>query len=295
MAMTQNDFLLSCLALFFSWILLASWLPTWRLVPYAFIAGLLAASGVFLYSIFSSSLPVHQSSPHSSFPEPSSLSLTSSPARTPIHGQDHRKPSDFDLDVAPFASYPALSTAADTLLNLVLRDYVRSWFGHMSSTNTFPATIRRALIHVFHVITTKAIGLDPARIAVTRLLPIIISHHRIYSNAETMTTSKAPHAAADEIQTLIVSFYNDGRLHPAVVGSSLDMNTPQQHYLRRLLDRLLPVLMPDSMLRSLTVTVLVREIMACAVLLPVLQMLSDPDILNQWIEAYVSPPPIESV
>jgi len=198
-------------------------------------------------------------------------------------------------DLVPLASYPALSTAAETLLTIVLRDYVRSWFSHISLTDTFPATIRRTLIHVLDVITTKVIGLDIARIAVTRLLPILIGHHRTYSDAESTVISKDPHAAADDVQTLIVSLYNDGRLHPAAGASPLDANGPQQHYLRRLLDRLLPVLMPHSMTRSLAITVLVREVIASAVLLPVLQMLSDPDVLNQWIEAYVSALPPERV
>jgi sorting nexin-25 len=61
----------------------------------------------------------------------------------------------------------------------------------------------------------------------------------------------------------------------------------QQEHLRRTVVRLLPEILPENVIRSRAVSVLLKEIVACAVLSPVMQLLSEPDTWNQLMEAYV--------
>ena len=69
-----------------------------------------------------------------------------------------------------------------------------------------------------------------------------------------------------------------------------DTKLVQQEYLRKLVVRLMPEILPESMMKSKAVSVIIKEIVACAVLASVMQMLSDPDTWNQLMEAYVSIP-----
>lgn len=62
---------------------------------------------------------------------------------------------------------------------------------------------------------------------------------------------------------------------------------PQQDYLRRLVEtRILPAVLPAHLLASGAVAAVIREIVACAVLVPVAQLLADPDTWNMLMESY---------
>ncbi|KAH0051551.1 intermediate filament, regulator of G-protein signaling, partial [Aureobasidium melanogenum] len=75
-----------------------------------------------------------------------------------------------------------------------------------------------------------------------------------------------------------------GKLHPAAALAFSDTKLLQQTHLRRLVAKILPLVMPEYMKTSAAVTTLVKEIVACAVLTPIVLMLSDPDFFNQLIE-----------
>jgi hypothetical protein len=53
------------------------------------------------------------------------------------------------------------------------------------------------------------------------------------------------------------------------------------------MERVIPLVMPEKEAKSRAVLVLVREIVACAVLHPVMKLLADPDVWNQLIEHMV--------
>ncbi|KAI1041175.1 hypothetical protein LB505_002552 [Fusarium chuoi] len=58
----------------------------------------------------------------------------------------------------------------------------------------------------------------------------------------------------------------------------------QQDYLRSLVAKIVPKVLPENMLSSRAVSIIIREIVACAVLFPVIQLLSEPDTWNQLME-----------
>jgi sorting nexin-25 len=91
---------------------------------------------------------------------------------------------------------------------------------------------------------------------------------------------------SEELDLAIAAKYRDGKLHAAASLAYADTKIVQQGYLRNLVKDLLPILLPGSALRSRAVAVLVNELVACAVLLPVMGMLSEPDTWNQIMENY---------
>jgi sorting nexin-25 len=85
----------------------------------------------------------------------------------------------------------------------------------------------------------------------------------------------------------IAGKYKDGKLHPAASLAYADTKLVQQEYLRNLTKDLLPRLLPENVIASRAVGVIIKELVSCAVLSPVMQLLSDPDTWNQVMEAYV--------
>lgn len=61
-----------------------------------------------------------------------------------------------------------------------------------------------------------------------------------------------------------------------------------QDYLRKVVEKILPLVLPEKEIGSRVVGVIVREIVACAILSPILAMLAVPDTWNQLVVALVS-------
>lgn len=92
---------------------------------------------------------------------------------------------------------------------------------------------------------------------------------------------------SEELDLAIAAKYKEGRLHQAASLAYSNTKPIQQQHLRSIVSRLLPKVMPANMATSPAVNVLIKEIVACAVLSPVMQMLADPDTWNQLMEGYV--------
>ncbi|KAK5010636.1 tRNA (guanine-N(7)-)-methyltransferase (tRNA(m7G46)-methyltransferase), partial [Cryomyces antarcticus] len=91
---------------------------------------------------------------------------------------------------------------------------------------------------------------------------------------------------SEELDLAIAEKYKNGVLHPATSLTYSSSRPVQQQHLRVIVQKLLPKLLPDDMLTSPSVSILIQEIVACAVLFPVMQMFADPDTWNQVMESY---------
>jgi sorting nexin-25 len=77
------------------------------------------------------------------------------------------------------------------------------------------------------------------------------------------------------------SYDDDTRLHRAVSSRSLETRPAQEEHLRMLADIVLRRVLPERERKSSAVRIIAREIVAVAVLAPVVEMLSDPDFWNR--------------
>lgn len=210
---------------------------------------------------------------------------------------------------------PRVSAALDTLLASVLRENVRSWFSHISQPGplqdqTFPnnvdATIRVALGNL----RDRLLAVDDVvEVLTSRLVPLLTAHFHDFNEAERAIRGRKLNRSvteSDELDLAIAARYRELRearavaagkapgntnsgLHSAAQLSYSEANTKlvQQDYLRRVVgEKLLPQLLPAKFLASRPVAALVREIVACAVLYPLLQILAEPDTYNQLMENY---------
>ena len=130
---------------------------------------------------------------------------------------------------------------------------------------------------------------DLVDIAVSRIVPIVTTHLKDFGLAEQAIRGKALNrnvTESEELDLAIAAKYRDGKLHPAASLTFSDTKLVQQEHLRKILVRVLPEVLPDDVVQSRAVLVLVKEIVACAVLFPLMQILADGDTWNQSMEAY---------
>ena len=286
MALRARDISLASFAAFVAWGYLVSWAPVLRFLGYAFVAGASTTFLAIVTLVFLSSRPYQDTGNKSAYgprsaafvsPEtwPEETAWLSSSAiyrRTPLY------PPSF-----------MISDSIDSLLDGILRDYVGSWYGRISQKSSFineiERTIRTALINI----TDRLFDLDIIEITVSRIVPLVTAHLRDFYEAERAVRGKNLNrnvTESVELDLAIAGKYRDGKLHPASSLAYADLKLVQQEYLRRIVVRLLPRVLPETMTKSRAVTVLIKEIVSCAVLAPLMQILADPDTWNQLMEAY---------
>lgn len=285
MSLTHKHFLAAAFVLFVAWGLAVQSLPILRFVGYAFVLGASATLGLISVTILTVSRPFADgqyldgplSTPGFLRPE----KWRSEVAQLKAHAAHH--------PVVLYVKSFVVSQALDSLLALALRDFVSSWYRNISSSpafvNEIEKNIRAALVELRERLARE----DMVNIVVTRIVPIVNNHLKDVDNAERVVKGRSLSRSmteSEELDLAIAAKYRDGKLHPAASLSYSDTKSIEQDYLRKIVVRILPDLVSDDIMSSRAVSVLVKEIVACAVLLPVVQLLKDPDTWNQIVENY---------
>ncbi|EJP67616.1 intermediate filament protein MDM1 [Beauveria bassiana ARSEF 2860] len=280
MALKRRDVIIASIVAFIAWGYVVSWFGALRWAGYAFGGGLL----VGLFALLGA-LILFARNPDDRRPRPRAA-LFLAPQRWRDEVAALRKRQAYER---PSLDLPSqrVAMAVDNLLDLVLRDFVQVWYTNISPNSEFPdevdRAIRLAIISLLDCLRDK----DIVELSISRVVPILTAHFRDFYEAERSIRGKKLNKSvteSEELDLAIAAKYNKGKLHPAASLSFPDMKIVQQDYLRGLIARVLPKVMPRHMLSSRAVSIIVKEIVSCAVLSPVMQLLSEPDTWNQIME-----------
>ncbi|OBS19802.1 hypothetical protein FPOA_11526 [Fusarium poae] len=280
MALKRRDVIVAGLAAFIAWGFAASWSPVLRWAGHAFVVGsfvtlVLLLAGLFLVS----------RRPNDRTLPPNGVTFLSPKSwRSEVQALRQRQ-SYTPTQIQPGS--PRVSKAIDNLLGLIIRDFVSSWYSNISRNPTFTnqvdKAVREALLSLCDILRDK----DLADLVTSRLVPLLTAHFRDFYEAEKAVRGKKLNRSvteSEELDLAIASKFRDGRLHPAASLSFPDTKMVQQDYLRSLVAKIMPQILPENMLSSRAVSIIIREIVGCAVLFPVIQLLSEPDTWNQLME-----------
>lgn len=284
MALKGRDVILAGIACFVAWGYATNWFPAIRWAGHAFVAGFVACLVVILACtlLFSRGLDTPFSSktlrPHGPkflgreawATEVTALRKRQTYIRRPL-----------------YAASPKISTAIDDILDLITRDFIWSWYSKISENPVFRNEVDKAIRCALEKIRDRLFEVDLPEVLTTRLVPILTAHFRDFNEAERAVRGRKLNRSvteSEELDLAIASKYKDGKLHSAASLSYSDLKLTQQDFLRQTITKVLPHVLPDNILNSRAVQTLIREIVACAVLSPILQILSDPDTWNQLME-----------
>lgn len=182
---------------------------------------------------------------------------------------------------------PAASQAIDDFLELILREFVSAWYSNVSKNPGFVNEVDKTIRIALGNLRQRLLKADIIESVTTRFVPILTAHFRDFYDAERAVRGKNLNRTvteSEELDLAIAAKYNDGKLHPAVSLAYSSTQASSQQYLRRLTSRLLPNLLPQRGSRA--VICIVRELVACAVLSPIMRLLADSDTWNQLMEVY---------
>lgn len=286
MLVTRKHVALAGFVAFVAWGLAVQSFPVLRFIGYAFTTGALLtfASMLLLILTVSRSLPLPPSTPLLVCPTPAFLVANKWKQETSLL----KAKSEYQASDLYLKSF-VVSQAIDSLLALALRDFVSSWYKNISSSPVFVNEIDKNIRVAITELTGRLAREDVVNVIVTRAIPIITTHLRDFDQAERLVKGRALNRSvteSEELDLAIAAKYKDGKLHPAASLSFSDTKTVEQEHLRKVVVRILPEVVNEDVIGSRAVSVLLKEIIACAVLLPVIQLLKDPDTWNQVVENY---------
>lgn len=181
-----------------------------------------------------------------------------------------------------------VSESLESLVDLIIGNFVKSWYQAISHDPAFTAHVKRTIHHALAALRDRLLDTDVVELVVNRVVPLLTTHLADITAAERAVRGKHFNKVlteSEELDLAIAGKYKEGKLHKAAALGHSDMKLAQQDHLRGIVRKLLPVLLPDCERNSAVVSILVTEIVSCAVLHPVLVLLSDPDTWNQLIEA----------
>ncbi|EMD32662.1 RGS domain protein [Gelatoporia subvermispora B] len=189
-----------------------------------------------------------------------------------------------------YPEYPVVSSTLNDILIMIVRDFVLVWYKEISSSPSFPTAVSATLHSSLERVLTRLETIDLTALLVKRILPKITTHIEQYRQSEVALRGAGLErklTQSEELDLLLAGRYasRGEKLHPAVdnLSSTFTKQAEEQH-LRELVDKALPRILPEKEARSHAVKVVVKEIVACAVLYPVMDMLSDPDFWNRSID-----------
>ena len=290
MALKRRDVAVAAVAVFIAWGYLTHYSPSLRFLPYAFFAGAIATVALQAWRMLTLSLDCDARSPRLFPYGPRHVAFLASD-RWRAERDALTARSTYMMEPLYPASF-VISDSLDVLLGLVLRDFVKSWYGSISKSPTFVNEVDRAVRAALGDIRDRLLQVDLIDLAVSRMVPLITDHLRAAYEAERLVRGKKLSrnvTESEELDLAIAAKYKEGRLHPAASLAYSNTSLVQQQHLRSIVARLLPHILPRNMTTSPAVNVLIKEIVACAILSPVMQMFADPDMWNQLMEGYASP------
>jgi sorting nexin-25 len=285
MALSRQHVVLASVGGFISWGLIVSWIPVARYLGYAFVSGGLLVLFTLLSLVL---LTVRSKSNDGGSRENCQTIAFLAPNNWRREVDNYRKNAVYE----PSSLHPqsfVVSEGIDELLRLASRDFISSWYRNISRSPVFVHEIDKALRIALANLRDRISSEDLVSIIVSRIVPILTTHLKEFDRAERAVRGRnltRNVTESEELDLAIAGKYREGRLHPAVAVSFSDQKSLQQGHIRKIVVGLLPQLLPRNLLNSRAVSVLIREIVACAVLFPVVTLLSDPDTWNQLIETY---------
>ncbi|KAK0742436.1 PXA domain-containing protein [Apiosordaria backusii] len=294
MALQGRDIALAGIASFIAWGYAVNWFPALRWAGYAFVSGVLLALAALLALTL---LTSRGGGAATRYRKLRNNIITSRPNGALFVGPEawrrevaalRQRQTYSKLSLCPES--PKVSAALDEVLGYVIRDFIRVWYASISKNPVFENEVDGAIRGALLRVRDRFRAVDLAEVLTTRLVPILTAHFRDFAEAEKSVRGRKLNRSVTETEELdlaIASKYKEGKLHPAASLAFSDTKTAQQDYLRGLMARVLPmVLSGKKLLGSRAVGIVVREMTACAVLFPVMQMLADPDTWNQLMENY---------
>uniref|UniRef100_A0AAR2JQV7 Sorting nexin 13 n=1 Tax=Pygocentrus nattereri TaxID=42514 RepID=A0AAR2JQV7_PYGNA len=167
------------------------------------------------------------------------------------------------------------------VIQFALRDYIQYWYYTLSEEESFLLEIRQTVQNALVQFSTRSKEVDWQPYFTTRLVDDFATHLRIFRKAQERLNEKDD----PKQQELLDAFFEaevemERKICRDMVCTS---HKDEEGFLRDLCEVLLYLLLPPGDFHNKNMRYFLREILARGVLLPLINQLSDPDYINQFV------------
>jgi sorting nexin-25 len=191
---------------------------------------------------------------------------------------------------------PPVDDAITGLISIIVANFVRSWHqeitgSHPAPSLAFPNAVESTIRFSLCRLIERAEKVDWPSLGVNKLLPKVTGHLAGYRSSQKSFSNRGG-GGSDELDLLIARRYAtetspSSSLHAAVNVTSLNSRLSEEAWWRPKVEAILGLLMPENETKSEPVLVMAREIVVCAVIMPLVETLADPDFWNNLIDEKV--------
>ncbi|KAJ8415872.1 hypothetical protein AAFF_G00404290 [Aldrovandia affinis] len=171
------------------------------------------------------------------------------------------------------------------VIQFALRDYIQYWYYTLSEDESFLLEIRQTVQYALVQFSTRSKEVDWQPYFTTRLVDDFATHLRVFRKAQERLNEKEDPKQRDDPEELLDSFFEAEVEMERTLCRDVVCTTPkdEEGFLRDLCEVLLYLLLPPGDFHNRNMRYFVREILARGVLLPLINQLSDPDYINQYV------------
>lgn len=171
------------------------------------------------------------------------------------------------------------------VIQFALRDYIQYWYYTLSEDDSFLLEIRQTLQNALVQFSTRSKEVDWQPYFTTRLVDDFATHLRVFRKAQDRLGEREDNKQRDVSEELVDSFFEaevemERKICRDVVCTS---HKDEEGFLRDLCEVLLYLLLPPGDFHNKNMRYFLREVLARGVLLPLINQLSDPDYINQFV------------
>ncbi|KAL4096986.1 hypothetical protein QTP88_021840 [Uroleucon formosanum] len=167
------------------------------------------------------------------------------------------------------------------IMDFILRDYVYPWYDKLSDDEDFPIQIHRSTSYLISCMAKRLQQVDFLQFVCTNLSKEVAKHIRIYRKSLKATSTK--NSEEVDFETIFFQHEQDvDRLGTSHANVCLDENY-EKKWLRDISEALIYHVTPENDFKCRTIRILIREIISNKLFLTTINMLSNPDYVNQLI------------
>ncbi|XP_053348318.1 sorting nexin-13 isoform X1 [Clarias gariepinus] len=171
------------------------------------------------------------------------------------------------------------------VIQFALRDYIQYWYYTLSEDESFLLEIRQTVQNALVQFSTRSKEVDWQPYFTTRLVDDFATHLRVFRKAQERLNEREDPKQRESPEELLDAFFEtevemERKICRDIVCTS---HKDEEGFLRDLCEVLLYLLLPPGDFHNKNMRYFLREILARGVLLPLINQLSDPDYINQFI------------
>ncbi|VVC41628.1 Hypothetical protein CINCED_3A021183 [Cinara cedri] len=180
-----------------------------------------------------------------------------------------------------FSGYEYIDQQLSDIMDYILRDYVYPWYDKLSDDEDFPDHLHKSASYLVRCMAKRLQQVDFQQFVCTHLSEEVAKHIHIYRKSLKAMVTKSSEDIDFEAIFFQLEQDND-RLGTSHANVCLDENY-ERKWLRDISEALLYHVIPECDFNCRTIRVLIREIIANKIFLTTINMLSNPDYVNQLI------------